>query len=35
MTFINNFLVHENTHVTVNANGEVTASVDNFSVDCK
>src|SRR5262249_45797450 len=31
----NNFLVHENTHVTVNANGVVTASVDNFSIDCK
>jgi hypothetical protein len=31
----NNFLVHETYHVTVNANGDVTASVDNFSVDCK
>ena len=31
----NNFLVHENFHVTVNANGTVTAFVDNFSVDCK
>ena len=31
----NNFLVHENFHITVNANGEVTASVDNFSVECK
>jgi hypothetical protein len=31
----NNFLIHENFHVTVNANGEVTASVDNFSVKCK
>ena len=31
----NNFLVHENYHVTVNANGEVTAYVDNFSVECK
>jgi len=31
----NNFLIHENFHLTVNANGEVTASVDNFSVKCK
>lgn len=31
----NNFLVHENFHVTVNANGEVTAFVDNFRVECK
>ncbi len=31
----NNFLIHENFHVTVNANGEVTASIDNFSVKCK
>lgn len=31
----NNFLVHENFHVTVNPNGEVTAFVDNFSVECK
>ena len=31
----NNFLIHENFHVTVNKNGEVTASVDNFSVKCK
>jgi hypothetical protein len=31
----NNFLIHENFHVTVNPNGEVTASVDNFSVKCK
>lgn len=31
----NNFLVHENFHFTVNANGEVTAFVDNFSVECK
>src|SRR5215813_14493898 len=29
------FLVHENLHVTVNANGTVTASVDNFSAECK
>ena len=31
----NNYLVHENFHVTVNANGEMTAYVDNFSVECK
>ena len=31
----NNFLVHENYHVTVNANGTLTAFVDNLSVDCK
>src|SRR5205814_1743223 len=31
----NNFLLHENFHVTVNANGDVTASHDNLSVDCK
>ena len=31
----NNFLVHETLHVTVNANGEVTAEVDILSVECK
>lgn len=31
----NNFLVHENFHVTVNPNGEVTVFVDNFSFECK
>lgn len=31
----NNFLVHENFHITVNANGTVTALHDNFSIDCK
>jgi hypothetical protein len=31
----NNFLLHENFHVTVNANGEMTAFVDNFRVACK
>jgi hypothetical protein len=31
----NNYLVHENTHITIDANGNVTASVDNLSVDCK
>jgi hypothetical protein len=31
----NNILVHETFHVTINANGEVTATVDNFSAECK
>jgi hypothetical protein len=31
----NNILVHETFHVTINANGEVTATVDNFSVECR
>jgi len=31
----NNFLIHENFHLTVNANGTVTAFVDNFSVRCQ
>jgi hypothetical protein len=31
----NNFLVHENFHITVNANGSVTSYHDNFSVECK
>ena len=31
----NNFLVHENVHLTFNANGILTAVVDNFSIDCK
>jgi hypothetical protein len=31
----NNFLLHENFHFTINANGEVTAFVDNFRVECK
>jgi len=31
----NNFLIHENWHYTVNANGDVTAEVDNYSVVCK
>jgi hypothetical protein len=30
----NNFMVHENLHVTVNANGTLTAFVDNFSATC-
>jgi len=31
----NNFLVHETFHVTINANGSVTAFLDNFSIDCR
>jgi hypothetical protein len=31
----NNFLVHETFHVTINANGQVTAEVDNFRAECK
>ena len=31
----NNILIHENFHVTVNANGTLTAFVDNFSAECK
>lgn len=31
----NNFLVHENIHITVNANDTLTAYVDNFSVECR
>jgi hypothetical protein len=31
----NNLLVHATFHVTVNANGDVTTVVDNFSVECR
>jgi hypothetical protein len=31
----NNFLVHENLHITVNANGTLIVFRDNFSVECK
>jgi hypothetical protein len=31
----NNFLVHENLHLTINANGVATAVHDNFSIDCR
>ena len=31
----NNYLVHATLHTTVNANGEVTATVDQLSVECK
>ncbi len=31
----NNFLIHQDLHITFNANGELTASVDNFRAECK
>ncbi len=31
----NNFTVHQLTHVTVNASGEITASTDHFTTSCK
>jgi len=31
----NNFTIHETAHVTVNANGTVTVTFDNFTADCK
>jgi hypothetical protein len=31
----NNFLVHENMHITVHPNGRVTGFVDNIRVSCK
>jgi len=31
----NNFAVHENTHITFNANGQVTVVVDNLKTECK
>jgi hypothetical protein len=31
----NNFLVHENLHLNFNADGTLTVSHDNFSIDCK
>ncbi|MDP3741593.1 MAG: hypothetical protein Q8R08_04720 [bacterium] len=45
-TYINNFrligqgkapnlTIHENFHVTVNANGQITAYIDNFTFECK
>jgi hypothetical protein len=30
-----NYLVHKNTHLTFNANGTVTANVDNFTASCR
>ena len=31
----NNLLIHENLHVTINANGDVTSFHDDFSAECK
>lgn len=31
----NNYLVHETFHITFNAQGELTAEVSNFSVECQ
>ena len=31
----NNFLIHQTFHITINANGNVTAFVDSLSVDCR
>ena len=31
----NNYLIHENYHITVNANGTLTAYIDNFSAECR
>ena len=31
----NNFVVHQNAHITINANGIQTATVDNQSIECK
>jgi hypothetical protein len=31
----NNFLVHQNVHITINANGDLTVVHDNFSIDCR
>ena len=30
-----NYKIHDNMHITVNADGETIASFDNFSSDCK
>lgn len=31
----NNFLLHHTLHVSVNSNGELTATIDNFWVECR
>lgn len=31
----NNFLVHETSHFTINADGTTTVTHDNFTIDCK
>jgi hypothetical protein len=30
----NNFQVHQNVHVTINANGDVTNTIVNETIDC-
>ena len=30
-----NFLVHENVHMTINANGETTANIENAFAGCQ
>ena len=30
----NNFLMHEVAHTTINANGDVTVTFDNLTIDC-
>lgn len=30
-----NYTIHHNLHITINANGDMTAYVDNFKADCK
>ena len=32
---VNNYLVHETLHITINADGRTTVFHDNFSVECK
>ena len=31
----NNFLIHDNFHIAINANGVLTVVIDNFTADCK
>jgi hypothetical protein len=31
----NNLLIHENFHITISANGDMTVTHDNLSIDCK
>jgi hypothetical protein len=31
----NNFTLHENSHITINANGSLTTIIDNYKSDCK
>lgn len=32
---LDNYVVHENTHITINANGKTTIMTDNYSANCK